>query len=308
MSKSYKIVVLTAMLNRNELPGSIRVADLVSEVRKLARRDPRIGEDFGNALDDDQGLEAHLRRNPVEAWIGGRGTAGTKYFSFDDGIFRSEFSIPNSSIAAAQELIREVVDWRLAEYFARSTPNKDQQFVLKVSHANGNSILFLPDRNAHPDLPEGWTEIRIDGEILRANFVKVALNVVERTSGEGNVLSQVLRRWFGEDAGLPGTRHRSFSGWNGRDGHSLRSEQVRPQFSRIGATNAMQYRLCSACLTQSGSGDKGSCLRARMCSYSLRSNKQTMVKHFNTRITFFLQTSSNGRARTERPKRARTGS
>ena len=207
MSKSFKMVVLTAMLNRNELPGSISVGDLVSEVRKLARRDPRIAEDFGNVLDDDQTLEAHLRRNPIEAWIGGRGTAGTKYFSFDGERFRSEFSISNSSISAAQELIREIVDWRVAEYFARSTPNKDQQFVLKLSHSSGNPIIFLPDRNVHPELPEGWTEIRVDGEVLRANFVKIALNVVEHTNGEGNVLPQILRKWFGEDAGLPGTRH-----------------------------------------------------------------------------------------------------
>lgn len=207
MSKSFKMVVLTAMLNRNSLPGSISLSDLAGEVRKLARRDSRVAEDFGDALDSDQILEAHLKKNPIEAWIGGKGTAGTKYFSFESPIFRSEHRIPDNSIAAAQELIREIVDWRLAEYFARPTASNGKQFALKVSHSSGNPILFLPDRDTNPDLPEGWTEIRIDGEGLRANFVKVALNVVEGKSGEGNVLPQILRRWFGEDAGLPGTRH-----------------------------------------------------------------------------------------------------
>lgn len=207
MSKSFKMVVLTAMLNRISLPGSISLPDLAGEIRRLARRDSRIAEDFGDALETDQSLEAHLRRNPIEAWIGGKGTAGTKYFNFENGMFRSELKIPDSSIAAAQELIREIVDWRLAEYFARPAATNGRQFALKVSHSDGNPILFLPDRDTNPDVPEGWTEIRIDGEVFRANFVKIALNVVEGASGEGNVLPQILRKWFGEDAGLPGTRH-----------------------------------------------------------------------------------------------------
>lgn len=207
MSKSYKMIVLTAMLNRNSLPGSVSLPELAGEVRRLGRRDSRIAEDFGDALDSDQSLEAHLRRNPIEAWIGAKGTAGTKYFGFAGETFRSELNIPESSVSAAQELIREIVDWRLAEYFARPIATNGRQFTLKVSHSNGNPILFLPDRETNPDLPEGWTDVRIDGEILRANFVKVALNVVEGAIGEGNVLPQVLRKWFGEDAGLPGTRH-----------------------------------------------------------------------------------------------------
>lgn len=207
MSKSFKMVVLTSMLNRNSLPGSISLSDLATEVRRLARRDSRIAEDFGTALENDQSLEAHLKRNPIEAWIGGRGTSGTKYFSFEDGTFRTELEIPESLVPAAQELIREIVDWRLAAYLRRPTATDGRQFALRIGHSGGSPILFLPDRDANPDLPEGWTEVRVDGELFRANFVKVALNVMEGPSGEGNVLPQVLRKWFGEDAGLPGTRH-----------------------------------------------------------------------------------------------------
>ena len=41
----------------------------------------------------------------------------------------------------------------------------------------------------------------------RANFVKVAINVVRRADSDENVLPEVLRSWFGPDAGKPGTRH-----------------------------------------------------------------------------------------------------
>jgi hypothetical protein len=66
-------------------------------------------------------------------------------------------------------------------------------------------MLFLPDRAKHPGIPEGWTDVTADGERYKANFVKVAVNVMRRPGSEQNELPGVLRRWFGPDAGLPGT-------------------------------------------------------------------------------------------------------
>ena len=44
----------------------------------------------------------------------------------------------------------------------------------------------------------------MDGEEHQANFVKIALNVVTRPGSRENVLPEILRRWFGPDAGRPG--------------------------------------------------------------------------------------------------------
>jgi hypothetical protein len=79
--------------------------------------------------------------------------------------------------------------------------------VLKVSHADGRPILFLRDRAGTSGLPEGWTDIRADDELLSANFVKIAVNVARRPNSDTNVLPELLHRWFGADAGKPGTRH-----------------------------------------------------------------------------------------------------
>jgi hypothetical protein len=54
-------------------------------------------------------------------------------------------------------------------------------------------------------LPEGWVEITADGEDYQAKFAKVAVNVLQRLDGEENVLPELMRRWFGEAAGQPGT-------------------------------------------------------------------------------------------------------
>ena len=49
--------------------------------------------------------------------------------------------------------------------------------------------------------------MQIDGTRYEADFVKVALNVVRLPGEARNRLPEVLRGWFGPDAGLPGTRH-----------------------------------------------------------------------------------------------------
>jgi superfamily II DNA or RNA helicase/HKD family nuclease/diadenosine tetraphosphate (Ap4A) HIT family hydrolase len=207
MTKSYKMLLLLAMLNRNELPGSLSLSDLAEEVASMGRRDPRIAEDLGAASNDTPGLQKLLRTNPIEAWIGGRGTGGTRYFSYEDERFSSRLTIPSPLISSAQELIREIVDWRLEEYLGRASAGQALEFFLKVSHSNGTPILFLPDRDTHLGLPEGWTDMRVDDETVSANFVKVAVNVARRAPSEENILPEILRKWFGEDAGRPGTRH-----------------------------------------------------------------------------------------------------
>ena len=74
-----------------------------------------------------------------------------------------------------------------------------------MSHASGRPILFLPDRKARPDIPRGWTPVIADRVSYDANFVKVAVNVMRAGEDSQNQLPEILRRWFGRDAGLPGT-------------------------------------------------------------------------------------------------------
>jgi hypothetical protein len=100
--------------------------------------------------------------------------------------------------------VRELVDWRLAEYLQRQ-PGPDDAIVCKVSHAGGRPILFLPDRAERPDIPEGATPVLIDGQRYEAEFAKIAVNVIRSPGSARNELPGLLRAWFGPDAGLPGT-------------------------------------------------------------------------------------------------------
>jgi hypothetical protein len=147
-----------------------------------------------------------------------KGTAGIRYFTYANERFGSQLPIPTPLMSPAQELIRELVDWRLEEYLGRASAGQAQECSLKVSHSGGTPILFLPERDTHPELPEGWTAVRVNDETVSANFVKIAVNVARRAHSEENVLPEILRQWFGEDVGKSGTRHqvilrREGSGW-----------------------------------------------------------------------------------------------
>jgi superfamily II DNA or RNA helicase/diadenosine tetraphosphate (Ap4A) HIT family hydrolase len=204
MTRSFKMVLLQSLLNRDALPGDgLLISDLASEFRAIVERDPRLRQDVGGALESAVALRNMLQRNPIEAWVGGKGTDGA-FFSFEGGRFKYLEKPPVR--AAFQELVRELVDWRLAEYLVRQRAQA-AEFVLKVSHAGKRPIVFL-DRDRNSGLPEGATKVHVGAEVLEANFAKVALNVVRTPGKDDNELPRILRGWFGHDAGLPGTSHR----------------------------------------------------------------------------------------------------
>jgi superfamily II DNA or RNA helicase len=207
MTKSYKMLVLLAALNQDALPGEIAVADLANGVRRIARRSAALQQDIGVSLEDSEGLIRLLEQNPITAWVGGKGTGGMSFFEYEDGVFRAPFSVEVEQREAFHELARELVDWRLAEYLSRGSSEQAERFECKVSHSGGRPILFLPNRETTAGIPAGWTSVSVEEEVYEANFVKVAVNVIRRPGSEDNELPRILRGWFGEEAGRPGTHH-----------------------------------------------------------------------------------------------------
>ena len=165
------MLVLQAMLNADALPGEIEIGKLVRQVIQFARRSARLQEDLSESLDDVQRLRRLLEENPIQAWVNGRGTGGMQFFAYESGVFRFKLDVPEKYRRSFQELVRELVDWRLAEYLGRSTGEKAGRVVCKVSHSSGRPILFLPDREKQPEIPEGWMNVIVGEEHYQANFV-----------------------------------------------------------------------------------------------------------------------------------------
>jgi hypothetical protein len=208
MVKSYKMVVLLAMINAGYFPGEITLEALADEVERLAGRTTRVAHDLEVHLGDRRALLAALAKNPIEAWVGGKGTGDVAYFAYEAGVFRTTFDEPGSGREALQELVREVAEWRLTEYLDRSDRGRAAHTTLKVIRSGDRPILMLPSGAERDDLPDGWMPMSVDGRPLEANFAKIAINVVREPGMEDrNELPAILRGWFGQDAGAPGTRH-----------------------------------------------------------------------------------------------------
>jgi hypothetical protein len=208
MVKSYKMVLLQAMLNEDGLPGEIAIDQLTRAFAEVAGRTASLRQDVSVPIDDTPNLRRLLEENPIAAWSGGKGTEDVRYFKYENGHFRLAMNIAADQREAFQQLVREIVDFRMAEYLARNIDAAADRFVCKVSHTNKRPMLFLPDRAQNPGLPSGLTDVSIGGEIYEADFVKVALNVVHRKGSDTNELPTILQGWFGPNAGLPGTDFR----------------------------------------------------------------------------------------------------
>jgi superfamily II DNA or RNA helicase/diadenosine tetraphosphate (Ap4A) HIT family hydrolase len=118
MVKSYKMLTLLAMLETNRFPGRISIQELVQAFRRFASRSAKLREDVGDSVADDHKLQRHIETNPIDAWVGGAGMGGKKYFAYDGNHLSTTFHVKPECVEAFQELVRELVDWRLADYLA----------------------------------------------------------------------------------------------------------------------------------------------------------------------------------------------
>src|SRR5262249_53094139 len=94
MTRSFKMVVLRALLNRDALPGAIGLDPLTEEFARVARGSAALRQDVAADLDDPARLRRYLEKNPVKVWVGGKGTGGRAYFALEGGNFQTTFGVP----------------------------------------------------------------------------------------------------------------------------------------------------------------------------------------------------------------------
>jgi len=198
-SRSYKIVLLLAMFDGEKFTPSVSIEDLAQRVAALAGRMHRLAKDFSVNLAGTKAVQKLLIDNPIEAFIQAKGMGGVSYFEFDGQTFGFAFEIQDLTSFAM--LIREILDWRLAQYLSRG---QVADVVCSVSrNSSGNPILFLPSTSGG-SLPKGPLDILVDGRPMEAVIAKIAVNVVRRPGDSKNELPDILRGWFGKEAGTPG--------------------------------------------------------------------------------------------------------
>jgi superfamily II DNA or RNA helicase/diadenosine tetraphosphate (Ap4A) HIT family hydrolase len=204
-TKSYKIALLLAMFDGDALRLSLSIDDLARRVTATVRRIQGLVDDFALVdMDDNRAVQRLLTTNPIAAFVDGRGMGGVSYFSFDGHTFAFAFEVQDADAFAA--LLRETLDWRLAQYLSRGQDDlsRGQDVVCRVAHSGKRAILFLPTDRGGGGLPKGNLGIIVDGQPMVARVAEVAVNVVHAPDNSTNELTRILQRWFGDDAGRPG--------------------------------------------------------------------------------------------------------
>ena len=217
LERSYKLLLLQAMLELEVLPGSERVDVLANRLERIASRSPSLRHELQASLVGDASLATLVRQNPMRAWAGTKRGQGSEFFELNDSRFGTKFEVAAEQVAAFAEMTRELIEWRLADYLDRA---RGSAFECRVARNTTSPILMLPNRATTPGLPEGEQEVLVDGERYSARFAKIAINVLRplADAGASNALPDLLCRWFGDDAGMPG------------NGDIVRCELVKDQY------------------------------------------------------------------------------
>lgn len=212
LSKSYKLVTLEVLLDADALPGGMPIRALALDAWRRLRRSPELLADVPeNHRPPDLPDAAALRRwvaywktNPVAAWTGEKKHKRT-WFHVEGDQLVSDLELEPGLRPAFVSLVRELVDYRLAQYRRRGRVAVGGGFTCRVIWNQRDPILKLPSRGTNP-MPEGETDIRLeDGSVWQFRFAKEFCNVARPVGQDRNQLPDLLRRWFGPRAGQPGT-------------------------------------------------------------------------------------------------------
>lgn len=208
LTKSFKMLTLLAILQEHQAIAPISIDRLTQRFRDLVTSNASFnGEVPAEILDDSIKLTIYVISNPVNAWIGGnvKSKKRDSFFEFSDGQFSPRFSVATEHESIFGELLRELVDWRIAEYLARAKPDAKDEFIGRIIQSNGRPIIKLPNRDKHPQVPTGEVPLTVAGKSYTAKFAKEFLNVIRDDRGI-NVLPALVTNLYGEKAGQPGTR------------------------------------------------------------------------------------------------------
>jgi superfamily II DNA or RNA helicase/diadenosine tetraphosphate (Ap4A) HIT family hydrolase/HKD family nuclease len=210
ITKSYKLVTLEALLQLGALRTGADVAEIAWTAHRIVTSDPRLLADTRSAeMPDPQSVSGDAWRTywvhwPLSAWAGQLRGAPTGRFRIEGRRFIPTFHVPGGVGETFDAMVEELVAYRLARYLFTKVSRLEAAFRLKVIQARGRPILML-DRDHQAGLPEGETPFLANDVVYTGNFAKIALNVARLPGRSGNALADLLRSWFGSDAGQPGT-------------------------------------------------------------------------------------------------------
>lgn len=229
LNKSYKMIVLRVLLDQDAFWEGMAIEPLAIACRDFLLSHPALQNDLpptkqfpNHATASVEQWAAWWLQWPLSRWINDQG--GRSWFKQNKGRFVAAFSCPEEARSDFESLTSELVEYRLTQYtrtrLEKGTRESAAQFTGKVTHSGGRPILMLPRVDQLPGRPVGPTEVKLpDGSMWVFRLVRIACNVAGPKGTEANQLGELMRNWFGADAGMPGTGfqvvfQRSADGWS----------------------------------------------------------------------------------------------
>lgn len=152
MTRSYKMLLVQAMQRVGAFPGSVDLNSLADAFSELASRNPNLRRDVSVDLHDRAEVRRLLLKHPIDAWISARGTGTRALFALDADQFRTTFPTLDAHVPILNELVEELIDWRLAAYL-----DKDGNEALQ-GVAEGPAEPFVGVPSVFASGPELWRE------------------------------------------------------------------------------------------------------------------------------------------------------
>jgi superfamily II DNA or RNA helicase/diadenosine tetraphosphate (Ap4A) HIT family hydrolase len=229
LNKSYKMVVLRVLLDRDALWDGMEIEKLAAACREFLLAHPTLRHDLPPTQQFPDPAKAPIQawsawwfEWPLSRWMDEQ--AGRHWFKREADRFLAALPCPKNLRPEFEAMTAELVDYRLAHYamtrIEKAAELNAGRFFAKVSHSGGKPILRLPTIEELPGRPIGPTTVTLpDGSLWVFKCVKIACNIASPLGSEENQLIHLLRGWFGDNAGVPGTNYqvafiRSEVGWS----------------------------------------------------------------------------------------------
>jgi superfamily II DNA or RNA helicase/HKD family nuclease len=205
MTRTYKMVVLEAMLRDGSLRPVVPLADIREHFRSHFRQARHRHELDGTPVAgisevDSSMLERYILDNPINAWIGGNRGEPSPYFQWSEADRTFAYIGPQASdsseFAAA---VAERAAWRIEAHLARPGPDQAAYKVIPAGRGS-HAIIMLGDENGD-GLPrsKGWQVVRVNARLMYAKFAKIAINTLAESPDGENVLTAELEKMFGPE-------------------------------------------------------------------------------------------------------------
>ena len=152
MTKSFKMVLLEALIENSGFEHPLTVTAISDASRKILLRRPQLQADLKEdhrdlASIDQTDWMKYWRKNPIAAWIGEyRSEQSETLFTLEDDRLIPKLTLPERLVSTLGGMLKELVDYRLSTYQERLPGNMTEpDNVVPFSGERGADLPYFPN-------------------------------------------------------------------------------------------------------------------------------------------------------------------